>query len=235
MKGPGFPITPKIPSYFTHDHLGGLRDVAYEPKTGSLVSNPVKELVSLRNGTLGSGKGVSVPAGGAYIVPGTGAPADASAADAVIIVKVPPKPSAVGVRVLANVSSGQPFGGVLTIVNFTAPDVNGTIVATASIRTLNPCGTGSAGVAQAQFPILKGETDLDIRVLVDRSVVEAFVQGGRVVFSKTYNPAVLYVPDTIVAVQAWDVDLQASATVYSMGCGWTNPPWQPHPGLSARL
>jgi hypothetical protein len=36
---------------------------------------------------------------------------------------------------------------------------------------------------------------------VDRSLVEAFVMGGRVVFTKVYNPGVLYVPDTNIALR----------------------------------
>ena len=48
----------------------------------------------------------------------------------------------------------------------------------------------------------RGETTLDIRLLVDRSIVEAFVMGGRVVFYKVYAPALLMVPDTQVALQA---------------------------------
>ena len=63
----------------------------------------------------------------------------------------------------------------------------------ATIQTLNPCGAGSSGVAQATFPILKGETKVDIRVLVDRSIIEVFIMGGRVVFTKGYNPGIFYV------------------------------------------
>ena len=240
-RGPGFPIPPPLPSAFTHDHLTGLREVAYDPKLGSLVSQPVRELVALRNGTLASERGVRVAPGTPHVVAGTGAPhADASAADVVLSIALPTMggddAAAVGVSVLANVSDDgggalAPFGGVLTLVNFSAPDANGTIHALASVRTLNPCGSGSEGVAQASFPILKGETALELRVLVDRSVVEVFVMGGRAVFSKTFAPSVLYVPDTHVALQAWgDVDaLAASVDVYSMGCGWTDPPYQPAP------
>ena len=99
-----------------------------------------------------------------YLVAGTGAPADASTSDVAINITVPTfesasgGASAVGVYVLANVShNGAPFGGVLTIINFTAPDGTGTMHATASIRTLNPCGSGSQGLASVVFPILKGE------------------------------------------------------------------------------
>ena len=133
--------------------------------------------------------------------------------------------------VLANVSGGAPFGGILTLVNFSAPDANGTIHAQASVRTLNPCGSGSEALAQASFPILARETALELRILVDRSVVEVFVMGGRAVFTKSFLPSVLYVPDTHVVLQAWG-DVAAltlpSVEVYSMGCGWTDPPYQPH-------
>ena len=50
-RGPGFPVVAPLPNpSFTHDHLTGLREVAYDPKIGTLVSNPVRELVTLRNG-----------------------------------------------------------------------------------------------------------------------------------------------------------------------------------------
>ena len=54
--------------------------------------------------------------------------------------------------------------------------------------------------------------------------------GGRVVFSKVYAPALLYVPDTHVALQAWGgVATVADVAVYSMGCGWTAEPYQTNP------
>ena len=137
-RGPGFPLPFPIPpaTRFTHDHLTGLREVAYDVTLQTLVSNPVRELVSLRNGTLGSSKGVTVAPGTAHIVPGTGYPADASTSDVVVNVTIPSSPGDVGVSVLANASAGSPFGGVLTVVNFTTPDpTTGIMTATASIRT----------------------------------------------------------------------------------------------------
>lgn len=65
---------------------------------------------------------------------------------------------------------------------------------------------------------------------------QVFLMGGRVVFSKTYAPSVLYAPDTHVAVQAWgDVDAltMTSIDVFSMGCGWTDPPYQPEPTMES--
>jgi hypothetical protein len=74
---------------------------------------------------------------------------------------------------------------------------------------------------------------VDIRLLVDRSIVEVFVMGGRVVFSKVYAPALLMVPDTHVALQAWDAPVTADIDVHSMGCGWTAEPYQTHPTLAS--
>lgn len=236
-RGPGFPTPPPLPSRFTNHHLSSLREVSYDPRIRTLVSNPVKELTKLRNGTLAHEAGIRVPPGAAHIVAGTGAPHDASTSDVVLTLSVPPSGrGAVGVRALANISTdGEPFGGILAIVNFSAPDANGTMHAQASIRTLNPCGSGSAGLRRASFPILRGETSLELRLLIDRSVVEVFVMGGRVVFSATYAPRVLYVPDTVVALHAWGTDaaVTASVDVYSMGCGWSDPPYQPHPTMES--
>ena len=49
----------------------------------------------------------------------------------------------------------------------------------------------------------------------DRSIVEAFIMQGRVVFSKVYSPARLYIPDTHVALQAWGASITADIDVYS--------------------
>ena len=149
--------------------------MSYDLTLGILVASPVRELAGLRNGSLASEADVRVAVGTPHVVAGTGLPADASTSDVLINVTVPRSAaaaSALGVSVLANASAGVPFGGVLTMVNFTAPDANGTITALASIRTLNPCGSGSDGATTASFPILEGETALDVRILVDRSVVE---------------------------------------------------------------
>ena len=183
-RGPGFPLVPKPPSSFTHDHLTGLREVAYDPEIKTLVSNPVRELTQLRNGTLASASDLTLsPSAGSHLLPGTGAPSDASTADVVVNVTVPSTASAVGVHVLANASEGgtpTPYGGILLLVNFTARKADGSMQAVASIVTLDPCGGPTTDhPTSVPFLILKGETTLDIRILLDRSVVEAFVMGGR--------------------------------------------------------
>merc|ERR1712151_120514 len=73
--------------------------------------------------------------------------------------------------------------------------------------------------AAKSFPILPGETSLDVRILVDRSIVEFFVSGGRAVYTARYYPE----PGSggnIVVVANTDTAF-LSAKVYEMGCGWT--------------
>ena len=53
------------------------------------------------------------------------------------------------------------------------------------------------------------------------------------VFSKLYAPKLLYVPDTHVALTAWDATLTASIEVFGMGCGWTAEPYQTHPTVES--
>ena len=63
------------------------------------------------------------------------------------------------------------------------------------------------------------ETELRLRVLVDRSVVEVFAAGGRVVATARDYPAL-----DEVAVRAWarapSPLVLTSASAWSMGCGW---------------
>ena len=77
--------------------------------------------------------------------------------------------------------------------------------------------------ASLDFAILPEETSVSVRVLVDRAVVEAFVAGGRAVFTQkvVWQDSLVYVASTSGAV--------ANLTVYSMGCGWNDPPYQERP------
>eukprot|EP00041_Stephanoeca_diplocostata_P017917 m.370070 g.370070 ORF g.370070 m.370070 type:complete len:104 (+) comp20858_c0_seq12:2318-2629(+) len=67
--------------------------------------------------------------------------------------------------------------------------------------------------------VLRGET-LDVRILVDRSVVEVFVMGGRIawvhadpLFNETKTAVHLY-NDGAHVVAASNV------SIFGMGCGW---------------
>ena len=80
----------------------------------------------------------------------------------------------------------------------------------------------------ATFVLNKTETGLDVRVLVDRSIVEVFLGGGKAAALMGYQP-----PNDVSDPKAMDLLgytsvhlLAAQATVvtdvkiHQMGCGW---------------
>ena len=191
----------------------------------------------LRNGTLAKASAVTVSPGTPRIIAGTGAPADASTSDVLVSVNVPKEAATITVNVLANTSSSSGSGtaitgGVELNVTFNPAAVrNGAQTATATICTISPT---HGGCGSRQFQIFQDEATVDIRLLVDRSIVEAFVMGGRVVFTKMFYPADGTVPDTHVALQAAGAAVTVgSVQVFSMGCGWSDPPYQPNPTMES--
>ena len=93
--------------------------------------------------------------------------------------------------------------------------------------TVFGCGSISAGAQGCThdgtqghvFSVLPGESSLDMRILVDRIIVEVFVQGGRVAYTKSFAPE--HWTQTAVQLLASNgTALASSAKVWSMGCGW---------------
>jgi len=91
---------------------------------------------------------------------------------------------------------------------------------TSGVKTPGGCnGPGPPAVA-FDVELLKGESTLDVRILVDRPVVEIFAQGGRGAFVAASNfsvgrASVHLVNDGAVAVVA-------TVNASGMGCGWAN-------------
>eukprot|EP01046_Picozoa_sp_COSAG06_P045352 COSAG06_NODE_6257_length_3011_cov_2.619849_1_plen_229_part_10 len=153
-----------------------------------------------------------------------------------------------GVCVLSDPST--PNVGIAVVANVSAAD-NATRIRTVS-AWIGLCGDstgwshGYGRRTHGQFPIFPGETQLDFRVLCDRSIVEAFLMGGRGVFSQGTNDAFpgsgnrtwspgggsnsnlslsKAYPTAVQAVAGGTETTIASVQVYSMGCGWTEQPW----------
>ena len=72
--------------------------------------------------------------------------------------------------------------------------------------------------------LFAGET-LDVRVIVDKTVVETFVLGGRLAWTHPDEHGVLY---NVSQTNVWlfndgDADVVAqNVSVWGMGCGWTD-------------
>ena len=71
----------------------------------------------------------------------------------------------------------------------------------------------------ATFDLVREQDELDVRVVVDRSVVEIFVAGGRVaglMATRTPNSTLATAVHLFAPAEA----LVASLDIWSMGCGW---------------
>ena len=72
--------------------------------------------------------------------------------------------------------------------------------------------------------VLKGET-LDVRIFIDRPVVEFYIQGGRSAY--THAAANFSVNSTAVRLfnRGTTASIEArNISVFGMGCGWTDAP-----------
>ena len=75
----------------------------------------------------------------------------------------------------------------------------------------------SSSSPSCSFVLLPTETSLTVRALVDRSVVEFFVAGGRAVLTERAYP----LPGEAGVELAADADAVVErAAVHEMGCGW---------------
>ena len=117
----------------------------------------------------------------------------------------PPPPRATTDTTGACCGQARPVGGALTLALW-------------ALRRCLLIGSYPIGW-NATFDLVRGEDELDVRVVVDRSVVEIFVAGGRVaglMATRTPNATLA----TAVHVFAPAGALVASLDIWSMGCGW---------------
>jgi len=154
-----------------------------------------------------------------------------------------------GMCVLSDPST--PNVGIGVVVNVSAAD--GSTGQRNASAWIGLCGNatswghGYGHRTTGTFQIFKEEREVDFRVLCDRSIVEAFLMGGRAVFSETTDDAfpgsnnqtwdgdLRYGYPTAVQIFASGVETIASAVVYAMGCGWVDEPWcakPPCPGIT---
>ena len=91
---------------------------------------------------------------------------------------------------------------------------------TAGVKVPGTCTSLPPAAMPVNFEVvlLKDETTLDVRVLVDRPVVEVFVQGGRGAFVAVSNFS-----ETLASVHLLNrgaAPVHANVSAYGMGCGW---------------
>lgn len=196
-----------------------------------LLCNPADEYALLRNGTLlATTAPMDVARATVLAIPaGSGA-----AMDLLFDAAIPATPSdavAFRVQVLAPPSAladegddaQQQTANASAASHVLGPPAAAAALITVEISPALPNGTRTGRVGgnpATSFPILASETSIAVRVLVDRSVAEFFVGGGRAVqtlraYPKAGEDRVIIAP----LASSSDVVLK-SIHAYDMGCGW---------------
>lgn len=198
--------------------ISATRQISYEKETKMLLANIATEYAALRNGTLLKRDLLPLAPNSPQML---ALAADSGLAmDFVFSVDVPPPSSSggPGVSVTSSLMTTQSQKGV--VFHLAIPAANST-------EHNRAVGSSSSGVRTGSlngvnFPILAVEAKVEVRILVDRSIVEVFVQGGRVAQTVRAYPK----PGES---QVWLEAGAGGATVsnvaaYSMGCGWAQDP-----------
>ena len=215
--------------------LSLLRDLRYERATGMLLAWPTPELDLLHNLTVIDGQplGTVGAVNGTKILPYPAAVGGTS--DTTVSVAIPASNKtglSFGIAVRTAPGTLAHAGGIAHVMVSPVDPKTGQRRATVGFGAFaedglqSPWGsTGSRrpGVALGSsnnFPILPGENVITVRVLVDRSVAEAFMQGGRagiITSDNRYTDANSSV--TIFNNGAAPLTV-TNASAYGMGCGW---------------
>jgi sucrose-6-phosphate hydrolase SacC (GH32 family) len=176
--------------------LSTIRVLAYHPKWAQLISYPPTELAALRNGSLANETAVDLKPSEPHQLPlptGGGA-----AMDLVVQFMLPQTP--------VN----------LSIAVFNGSDTLRLAVSAGAARTVTILDRPTTW-AKAQFTLGNDESELEVRVLVDRSITEWFVGQGRLTVSRRVYPQQGYTDAFVSASAAVTV---ASVEAHDMACGW---------------
>ena len=157
--------------------MSAVRELRYDSLAQQLVATPLPAYASLRNETLASSRKALVLHPNQRVTPAEGYALDieltlalASGSGATALeVQVLASPAGGGV----NASSGFEIDASSIVVNVSAPAVDG------SRKGVLGVNFPAEGPWHRSFRTFAGESHVDVRVLVDRSVVEVWVAGGR--------------------------------------------------------
>lgn len=194
--------------------MSSVRVLSYDRTIGRLVANPTEEIAGLRNGTLHLQRGLLLPAGEPQTLP---LPAGAGASvDLELALALPAAgPFSFAVQVLAS-PTGWAGNATTLSINVTAPPPGGGL----RQGLLTQRTSRAAPVQPSQsFTMLDTETEIKVRMLVDRSIIESFVAGGRAVLTNRDYPAEGESSIRLLAAGKEPVTVKHIG-VWSMGCGW---------------
>jgi hypothetical protein len=220
-----------------------VRELAFDAAAGRLTSVPLQEYTQLRNATHLDAASKSLAAGARWTlnIPSGSA---RGALDILISFELgSATPNSFGVAVRAPLTAITGAALLITVVNMTDPDPstgtrNATILFTpppidprCKVGT-QPCKRPPGYKAQAVVPVLAGEA-FDLRVLVDRPVIEAFAMSGRTSYVTADTPFTLTNSSVHIFNDGSSSVHVKSVSAFGMGCGWS--PKLPKPALKTDL
>jgi hypothetical protein len=245
-------IAPAVPSYFESCYnwvpargdvctVTSVRSLTYDPLAARLVALPVNEYKTLRNGSLcelkrytvqrGEHKPLPVPAGrGAEMdmemsialpTPAAAPRVPARHDDA------PPPQLTFGIDLLASPTNLS--RATRLALNVSHARADGSRLGNLTLMGSRLSPTGQAGLAvRAGWLIRPNETVLELRILVDRSIIEVFAAGGRAVATARDYPDADEVNARVWVEAPMGPGISGgggglmfeSIAAWSMGCGW---------------
>eukprot|EP01052_Picozoa_sp_SAG31_P038085 SAG31_NODE_5024_length_2798_cov_8.965543_1_plen_470_part_00 len=185
--------------------LSCVRELTWSPQESSLLSNPIEEYTTLRNSTLASVRALSL-AGNHTVVSGGAGSSDLEAE-----FTISAKAVSFGVHAFLDA-----FGRAAATIRITMEEesAKGTRPRAGWVNASTDGGPTYGG----PFLLPRGERQVHLRALLDRTSVETFVAGGRAVVTVvTREPSRRRAFGLGLFAEA---GVQATATVYGMGCGW---------------
>ena len=202
-----------------YTQLSVMRHITWDPVLKLLLSNPVKEQEELRGAELFSQGQTSItrPSNGTEaiarlfeVLPATQTPT----LDLNVTLTIPATPAGATSPPLFGVSVLDP-PNITYVGKDQGAAISFQVDATRNVSmTLTFHGFTNYGKV---FPLTPGQTEIDLRILVDNTVVEAFASGGRGVVTSTGR-------GKGTAIHAFSVgsDLQVvGAEGYAVECGWS--------------
>ena len=219
--------------------LSAVRSLSWDPEHQKLLSNPVTELALLRNASLFNLSAELKPAHWQELLPSAANRARAGATmDVELTVAVPNSTRGQTVRFSLHVLGAvSPEGNSTEITVDVEPAGehglrHGTLSMSVPRMAIDCSGKTNCpgmgvgwgwvpwGNLTAPFTLLPTERSVDLRVLVDRSIVEAFAAGGRAVVSVRDFPLENETAARLRNDGGTDLLLER-AHGWSMECGWT--------------
>ena len=179
-----------------------VRDITYDSSLKLLLSNPVSELALLRGSILANITNAVLPATDPYSVVRSGA----ASVDIALDIHVPVEAANLTIGLLGSDAQTAPVQ-----IAFTVPQL---------VEGENRMVEMQSGTVKYRFPLLAGES-LSLRLVVDKTIVEAFVQGGRAVASILNRKGASQAgAEVFVTPGLTDSVSILRGQVSDMGCGW---------------